>query len=697
MITFVENLTLRNWFFSILPYFLRARLAGQGSGTRCFIFDGSKLAVKAAKALRWMSGVDVELFRFRLLDVRDEQGLLIRLRVPTQDLFEVQRQAMEEPALQQVMGDLRQEAPRLATFVAKAMVGSSLLEPRTLWRVVHLIQVCAWKVRSEGLFQEIPIFFIERQKWLCAVSDYALEHGIKTIPVARTIRIGDILHRFLTPETRYRLKWLSYRIFPERSQLVPGAGAKGPLMAVEYYGHLNLDRPECHSDLFFRQPFPLADKQILMTFAIPQDPLDEGKRSELEKHGISAVAVDPRSTVSSRTPVFFLRGGSRRFPRGKRPRFGRGMEGQWLKEQVERYRFLRIFWEKLFALHHVKIYVFWFKYSGLHCAIADALASLGGVTAIYQRGFESHPSVEATVNADIVFGFSQKVAGLEERSNSRIRYHVTVGYLGDHRFSLLKPESQRVRQLLMSHGSKKIVSFTDENSMDDARWHTGHELQREHYAYLLEKVLSHPWLGLVVKPKVPKTLMKRLGPVAELLKRAQATGRCFVYEAGPIHSSYAPAVAAMASDLMISGHLCAGTAGMESALAGVPTLLLDPEGWPVSPLYRLGVGKVVFTDWPSLWKQCMEHWTRPGGVPGFGDWSSMLDELDPFRDGRATERMGVYLRWLLDGFKAGLDRETVMADAAERYSRRWGKDKITSVHGQEAPARLMPELCLSRT
>ena len=60
----------------------------------------------------------------------------------------------------------------------------------------------------------------------------------------------------------------------------------------------------------------------------------------------------------------------------------------------------------------------------------------------------------------------------------------------------------------------------------------------------------------------------------------------------------------------------------------------------------------------------------------------MLDELDPFRDGRAAERMGTYLQWLLEGFRAGLDRETVMADAAERYTAAWGKDKVMQVNAR---------------
>ena len=76
----------------------------------------------------------------------------------------------------------------------------------------------------------------------------------------------------------------------------------------------------------------------------------------------------------------------------------------------------------------------------------------------------------------------------------------------------------------------------------------------------------------------------------------------------------------------------------------------------------------------------------------------MLDELDPFRDGRAAERMGTYLQWLIEGFRDGRDREAIMADAAERYCTTWGSDKVTQVEagvtargaGQRRRASTMP-------
>ena len=40
--------------------------------------------------------------------------------------------------------------------------------------------------------------------------------------------------------------------------------------------------------------------------------------------------------------------------------------------------------------------------------------------------------------------------------------------------------------------------------------------------------------------------------------------------------------------------------------------------------------------------------------------------------------MGTYLKWLVDGFDNGLDREVVMSNAASKYKKLWGEDKVIS-------------------
>jgi len=694
---YIEALTVRAWLCSIFPRLLWRRWwRGQGAG-QGYVFDSSRAGMMLARALQWLTGVTVEPLSFRLVEVRDEEGLLLRLRIAYQDLADVQQAMMTEPTFRHaLMGDVGQE--RVPAYLAKVIATISLTDRQTLWRALLTIQVCAWHLRVAGLRRNRTVYFMERRIWFAAITRYAAKQGIEAIAVPPTIDRQQWRRRLITPELKRLLcrlqvrgvfgghripqsQWVSLEyarevLHPSGSPATSFASPR-PKVAVEYYGHLNVKHPERYSDLFFWQQSQLPASDVLMTFNMEAHPLDERKLTELEARGIGTVAMRPRVASTPRARVFIPRWRGDRNDRLRVHGLPRGMEGRWLREQIRTYaREMRAFWAELFEAEQVKVHVCWFRYNEVHCAIADALKRVGGVATIYQRAYDSYSSAETAVMTDVLFAFSPAIAAIEHRSRSDVRYCIATGYLGDHRFPLLREQAQRIRSQLQQHGAQRILAFTDENSADDARWHTGHQFERENYLFLLEQVLAHPWLGLVIKPKTPASLRRRLGPVAELLTRAEESGRCFIFEEGPIQGSYPPAAAALAADVMIHGHLCAATAGMESALAGVPTLLLDREGWPLSPFYRLGMGRVVFTEWESLWRACNEHWQTPHGIPGFGDWSSMLDELDPFRDGRAAERMGTYIQWLLEGFREGLPREAVMARAAERYAVRWGKDKV---------------------
>ena len=203
------------------------------------------------------------------------------------------------------------------------------------------------------------------------------------------------------------------------------------------------------------------------------------------------------------------------------------------------------------------------------------------------------------------------------------------------------------------------------------------------YEILLNHVLANPLLGLILKPKVPKTLMRRLGPIAGLLQRALNSGRCIILESDGLYNTLTPALAAKAADIAIHGHFCAATAGIESALSGTPTLLLDREGFSFCPLKKRWGSNIVFDSWTTLWQALEDHLLR---VPNkqLGNWDHILDDIDPYRDNKARERMTYYLNQLLDGFNRQLDRNTVLANAAQAFAARWGSDKIIAIKGVNA-------------
>lgn len=325
-------------------------------------------------------------------------------------------------------------------------------------------------------------------------------------------------------------------------------------------------------------------------------------------------------------------------------------------------------------MYDVKIWLTWYKYDNLHMAVADALCECGGISAIWQMAFDGCPYIDCKINADIIFSHSLFSHELDKKLESKYSNYIITGYPKDYAGKILKEEADKLRKKLFERGVKKIVFSIDENSGDDSRWHTGHELQRENYSFILEKVLENPWLGVIFKPKNAKTIRRRLGAVNELLDEVIKTGRCIIFESSGHHTTIAsPMVAGLAADVCIHGHLSAGTAALECALEGKPTLLIEREGCPESKFYELPKEKVIFKNWEDAIDALMEHFQTPNCIPGFGDWGPLLDELDPFRDGKAAQRMGNYLNCLIQGFEQGFeqgrDKKRILSDAAESYAK----------------------------
>ena len=92
---FLEHLTARVFVLKILPLMLQEQFQIKSCLKYVYYVDGTKTAtwlIWLIKPLKWIMGIEVEKMQFRLIDVRDESGLLLRLRVPYQDIFVVQNE-----------------------------------------------------------------------------------------------------------------------------------------------------------------------------------------------------------------------------------------------------------------------------------------------------------------------------------------------------------------------------------------------------------------------------------------------------------------------------------------------------------------------------------------------------------------------------------------------------------------------------
>ena len=304
----------------------------------------------------------------------------------------------------------------------------------------------------------------------------------------------------------------------------------------------------------------------------------------------------------------------------------------------------------------------------------DAINDIGGVSALYQVAFNGNPIFSSQSRSDIFFVFSKFSVVNEINTFSKSKYYIISGLTYNYAAKNLREKARLIKNKIKSNGAKKIISVFDEYGTSDDRWQTGMTLQEENYSYIINEILSNKSLGVIFKPKVPHDL-KKLGNTYDLLKEAINTGRCKILDDTNKYNSSNPAtLAGLASDISIHGHLLQALQQLNNAL-DIPVILIDREGCPYSKLYDLPKEKVIFSSWKDALVAVREFDSKDKKTL-IGNWSSIIEELDPFRDGLAASRIGNYLKWILDGFEKKEEKDLILERAAENYTKLWGKDKI---------------------
>lgn len=701
---FVEHLSLGN-IFVIISYLFREIFDKKNLKIHFYIYDSSSFSFAILKKMSLIFKFRLEKMDFTLISVRDEFNTSVRLKILYKELNQIKRYIENDNSYKKYIDQFvgYDAHCRRAKYLIKSILirDYNMEGSAKYYQMMHallIIHVSIWMMGIKKRDSKIYIF-LYRREWFHSIKKYANQYKVHLIPLNnKNITIKDELYKLIRLFLRFKsiinYSLLRNVIFSQSLKITKKSHSNKQSnfkIAVEYNSQLNLQSDDLISDLFFYKNSNLTGADIVMLFGSCLDPIDNSKWIELKKHNISAIALSEQASMIDcrEVPICsrnFVKQGKKIYANDIRKD---GAEASQICGLLNSYERSFSYWRELFLQNNTVIYTSWYKFSTEHMVISDAIKSIGGIASLYQRSYEVAPSPVTTVATDILFGFSKESANIEKQSDSLIPYYVITGHINDYLFSNAKKLACQIRNELLRRGAKKIIAYLDDLSGtdDDSRWSIGNDTVQKKYAYLLESVLKNPWLGLVIKSKKPFALYKSLGSVAKTLERAIKTGRCYVFDQRNweglkilhAHGSYPPAVAALASDITIFDNVCSGTAAIESALAGVKTLLLDFEGWHTSPFYKLGVGRVIFNEWDDLWKACVEYFHSNGKNSGLGDWEPMLNELDPFRDGKAAERIGTYFKWILDGFREGMGRDAILADAAERYCKIWGNDKIVEI------------------
>ncbi len=277
-------------------------------------------------------------------------------------------------------------------------------------------------------------------------------------------------------------------------------------------------------------------------------------------------------------------------------------------------------------------------YYSLSDAMQLVAPDLGVTTVAYQYSNLGSVSPIMMSTADKFLIFGEMYKPLYQKDGIRPKEFLPTGYLYDGVASLVREKARKHREVLSRAGAKFIVCYFDESVQHD-RWglvSKGDHLGELHA--LAKTIISDSTFGVVVKSQFIRNSPSQLYPKDELLYAAKATGRYLELMEGVHRNDIYPTEAALVADLCI-GHKFGASAALEAAVAGVRTVLLDPYGTKTLWDEIYAMVSIEYNSIDVLMGAIGRYRSGDATEAALGDWTSILSYFDPYRDGKAADRL----------------------------------------------------------
>ena len=329
------------------------------------------------------------------------------------------------------------------------------------------------------------------------------------------------------------------------------------------------------------------------------------------------------------------------------------------------------YWKTFYQIFNIKVHHDAVESGLQNIAQNIALDLVGGVRVGKQRSelFTPFGAMIGHYPDHVFFSWNCKSFEYLQGDRNRNDYCIVSGFPHNVSFDKDSNDSHCLQKVLKDAGGRFLVALYDNMISTDT--HYSKTMMLSFYRNFLEWVIEDCEVGLIIKSKKPQVL-DALPEIHDLLASAKTTGRCI--QLGNIYGSL-PSNAARGVNIAVG--IGISSAVTEAVIAaGCRGVHCDLPGLPSHLYYQWGYEKIIFDNIDKLIMALKRYKKNPENEPELGDWSSYIDKLDPFRDGRGGERIGTYMRWLLEGFDEGNDRDNAIRYANDLYARQWGEDKV---------------------
>jgi len=217
---------------------------------------------------------------------------------------------------------------------------------------------------------------------------------------------------------------------------------------------------------------------------------------------------------------------------------------------------------------------------------------------------------------------------------------VDVGYIFDSSFKLVMERSRLIRKNFQNNNVKFIIAYFDENIKGkNDKYGTLHE--DDHYqelSSLIKLINRDDTIAVVTKSQFQRNSSSVLFKDDPELVQAIQSDRWRDLRHGKHRNIIFPVEAAMVSDMVIS-HVVGATAGLEAALEGRRSILLNPHGIQNNNIEIFEQANILYDDMESALSAISFYRQDRPEYRNLGDWSPIIDFFDPFRDGQSARRL----------------------------------------------------------
>jgi len=629
-------------------------------------------------------GEHVRPFEFKLWELKDSNGESRFVRIFGEDLNDAYKGIRSELCENnQFIAEFgkRFDEEKVKSFYMKYF-GSEIKD------IVIFINVIDWyRNQRFGSPQNVIEFAVERNTCIKILKQFSLKKyniSLKSYVSARCVynRLFRLFGNVWLSFVLLIKASLNYRTFLRNSDPDQYSDRK-PVLAMYYsLTGLTFDVSK-RCDFFWLLESGIPYEQCLVYFDREDKPVTDEMESALRKSGIKYIAFSEAATTTKAVPIY-------------RPSFIliKTMVSQMLRTLsyilkdlvLLRFHSVRcieaaIYFSRKYSeardfyqSFDIKVDVDSTDFGVHHIAMCLALEALGGVSVSFQRSNKPIPQVPYSSFADAYFLFGPHYLPIIQNDLSVNDTVLCCGFITDYSFKEVAGNSKALRERITSRGVEFVICYFDENSSDDRMAILPNHRSAEIYEKLLELVINDETLGMICSPKRPRTLRKRLPRINRVIEEAEATGRCLFLDGDVMVNNY-PTEAAQASDLVIT-LLLGGTTYLESVLSGARTVCLDLEALYSYDEYKWGKETVIFDNLNNLMAAIKKFRNCPASFGRFGN-SPIIQTIgrkDPFRDGRAAERIGNYIKWLIDSFGNKKTREEALEYAGQAYMNEWGAE-----------------------